>query len=220
MKGGNMGASRKTALFVCALVIGLALAVALVRAAVPGQDFEWLSVSEGGIRIGTGEGEGEGEGQGQPAGPPANTLEFAAGSGSGQILFHDGGFAGFRNSGGLGTYGEAELPESMLEMGNSSGAYAMLTSQTVGMASAGYETENEGEGGGTVFVQNSAVVCMSNGDVVVYLARPEESKSSMMGAPGGAESARMESPYSEAASRRIPVRWPLPHAATSQKIAR
>lgn len=62
-------------LFVLALSIGLAFAVALVRAAAPGQDFEWLSVSEGGILLGASGGEGEGEGEAEPA--PPHTVLFA-----------------------------------------------------------------------------------------------------------------------------------------------
>lgn len=52
MNGGHMKPSRKTALFVCALALGRALTVALVCAASPEEDFEWLSVSVGSAFVG------------------------------------------------------------------------------------------------------------------------------------------------------------------------
>lgn len=205
-----MSTFRKLAFFVCALIIGLSIAVALVRAASPGQDFDWLSVSQGGMRIGAapgeGEGEGEGEGQGQPEAPPANTLEFAAGAGDGQIWFQDGGFAVFRNNGGIATVADGELPENMLMM-NSEPA-AMLISEAALLVSARFESvegemEGEGESGGAMLVPNSGVVCMPDGDVVVRLGHPVESATSMMEGTGVARDA-----YSEGIPRRIPVRWP------------
>ena len=57
---------------VAGIVCGLAVTTAIVRAASAGEDFSWLSTSEGGIRIGTPGAEGEDT-------PEPNTLEFFPG---------------------------------------------------------------------------------------------------------------------------------------------
>lgn len=199
-----MKLSRKTALYVCALAIGILLAVALVRAASPGENFEWLAVSDGGILIGGSVGEGEGEGEQEPA--PSNTLVFtpsATGDAS-AVMFQDGG--------GIGAVDSESMPETTLMFLTAEETLddpaALLASGDVAMSSGHFEVASEGEGEGEEvdFVAHSSVICTSDGDVIIQLAHSAEGEGeeSMMGdsAEGGLAQDAI------GLLRRIPIRLP------------
>ncbi len=189
-----MSPVRRTVLFVAALAIGLLLAVALVRAATPGQDFEWLSVSEGGIRIGAVAGEGEG-----PV-PLPNTLEFAPAPNGAGILFHDSGMAVAVDA--------SYVPKAYLALLAGESPTALLLSQDTAMMSGRFESGGEGEGEGTYFVPGSSIICAADGDVIVRLAYTGESQ--------GAQSLFGDAPTPESRLAatleyilsRLPIRWP------------
>jgi len=190
-----MKSTRKAVLFALALAAGLTIAVALVRAATPGQNFEWLSVSEGGILIGA-SGEG-GEGEGEAFIPPPNMLVFAENFGA--VAFLDGGAAGTLDAGGA--------PEALLllETAEQTGTVGMgaLLGGHAGLASGRFELEPEGEGEeeGLVFVPHASVTCTTYGDVIIQLGPAQEGES-FLGDGGG------ESMLSAEAPLRLPIRVP------------
>lgn len=202
--------SRRTLLLVLALVIGISLAVVLVRAATPGENFEWLAVTEGGILIGGSVGEGEGEAE--P--PTSNTLTFVdpPAPDSSAVVFSDEGAVGTMNQQG---HPEAALAlvteafEGELEEGevahNSSG---LLMGGDAGIMSGYFDESFD-------FVPASAVFCTLGGDVVVQLgyAAEGEGEESMMAGQGGTEFSESSGASSlremlERIPRRIPIPWP------------
>lgn len=167
-----MKPTRKTLLFVLALAIGLVITGALVRAASPGEDFSWLSVSEGGIVVGLpgSAGEGEGEGESEYIEPPPHTMVFAPvpepegeeEAGMNTVAFVNGGLVG---SIGLGVALDAVLmllPEGSSPTGN---AMAALTAEDAGIASGTFDESSN-------FTRKASVMCTSTGDVIVQLGEP------------------------------------------------
>ncbi len=184
----------------------LVICVGIVYATA-GADFDWLSVSDGGIRVGEAGAEGEDA-------PDANTIEFS--NGFGQLRFSDGGLVLGEgeltvgaNGGPVtvaagGTSGEMSAlmlwPESSAQQPMGAGLFS--NAGDVGMGRIHFE----GEEGEQEMAPDAAVLCMEDGDVVVQLGTaPAGGEGEGEGEGSSRESLLGGGSGSEERSYRVPV---------------
>ncbi len=171
------------------LGVALVLAVAAVKASSAGEDFEWLSVDDGGIAMNGYDDNPEGEGDDYP------TIQFENLEGENGLIAGNVGITVMAHEGGepktaLILQSDTPIsPETELKAG------LVSVSGDVGVSAGHLDGED--------FVPHASVYCTQGGDVVVQLGLPEDAEGEQMMAVQG-ESASQTSEVANAPANGTP----------------
>ena len=168
--------------------------------ATAGADFDWLSVSDGGILVGDEGAEGENV-------PTPDVIEFV--NADSAVLFDDGGAVFAEGPMNMGSM-DSSAPASMLMLWPDSSSEASMGAvlvSLVGDVGMGFAHLEGGD-----MVPEASVLCQQNGDVIVQLGAAAEGEGegeeeSLLG--GGGRGASLSASAAESAEAN-PYRLPLP----------